>query len=397
MSMSPVETALTRKLVGRHDGVSGPMPEISELNALAVEALKSLFDEEQKLFCRGIELTEQGFRRQGTSRRRTMIALLGLQNLAKSGATLTFDMHAIREVIFGDTRWIGAASDLGLLTWFTAVCAPERLPALFGEFDFDRVLESFADARAGQTRSLAWFLAGIAHARKVSPRTLPDLTDVAVEAYHLLLDNQSEQGLFGHMGSPASIHEILSARFGTSADQMHAIYALTAFAREFEIEEPLESGLACADSICALQGDRGQWWFLYDTRTGRVANRYPVYSANQDGMGPTALLALQAATNRSFHTAISNGLSWIAANNELGADLRSPDPAVIWDSIEVRRRATRYWERACQLLHVARKTRDKSLRIRCEASPDHFGWLLYAFGKFGLPRKAVSATAGNAH
>jgi hypothetical protein len=394
MSSRPlVATVPIQKLVGARVAVSGSVPEIPELNSLAVQSLISLFDEQQKSFCRRIELREHGFRREGISRRRTIIALLGLQRLAESGATIALDRVAIQDAISKDTGWVGTAADLGLLTWFTAICAPDRLPALLDKFEFDTVLHTCADVRKRHTRGLAWLLAGIAHARRVNLRTLPDLTDMAVEAYHLLLDNQSEQGLFAHLGSPRSIREIPSTRFGTFADQMYAIYALTAFAREFEIEEPLESALRCANSVCALQGDRGQWWFLYDTRRGCVANRYPVCSAHQDGTAPTALFSLQEATNQTFHAAVQNGLSWIAANNELGVDLRSLDQSLIWDSIDARWRITRLRETACNYLHVSSPPRVKNLQIRYEARPDHFGWLLYAFGEFGLPNRATTAAA----
>jgi hypothetical protein len=30
--------------------------------------------------------------------------------------------------------------------------------------------------------------------------------------------------------------------------------------------------------------------------------------------------------------------------------------------------------------------------MRYQARPDHFGWLLYAFGKFGLRKNAISTT-----
>jgi hypothetical protein len=389
-----VQTASLRKLVGAGSPVvAGSVPEISELNFLAVQSLLSLFDEQQQLFCRRIELTARGFRRESTSRRRTMIALLGLQHLAESGATFTLDRFAIQDKILEELSWVRTAADAGLLTWFTAVCAPERLPAVLNDLDFDRAVHTCADVQKRHTRGLAWLLAGIAHARRVKPRTIPDLTDMAVEAYHLLLDNQSEQGLFAHLGSPRRIREIPSTRFGTFADQMYAIYALTAFAREFEIEEPLEAALRCANSVCALQGDKGQWWFLYDTRRGCVANRYPVYSAHQDGTAPTALLSLQGATTQTFHVAVRNGLSWIAANNELGVDLRSLDQALIWDSIDAQGHITRLGELACNCLHISRRLGVKNLRIRYEARPDHFGWLLYAFGELGLPNTAISTTA----
>jgi hypothetical protein len=392
-----VQTASVRGSVGAHPTTDGPVPEISELKSLAVQSLNSLFDEKERLFYQRIVLTKHGFHCERTSRRRTTIVLLGLQRLAESGATHAFDVAAIRDAILEDTNWVGSAGDLGLLTWFTAVCAPEHLSRVLKGFDLDGALDTFADGRQRHTQGLAWFLAGIAHARQACARTQADLTDVAVATYRLLLGNQSENGIFGHMAFRRSIGEIPSSRFGTFADQMFAVYALTTFAQAFEIEEPLEFALNCANSVCALQGEMGQWWFLYDKRRGCVVNRYPVYSAHQDGIAPTALLALEGVTSRSFHKPIWKGLSWTTGRNELGADLRSPDHALIWDSVERRRRITRYWEVVCSYSHISGEPPAKKLQIRCEARPDHFGWLLYAFGKFGLPKKAISTTTAKMH
>ena len=385
MFPQPLDQSVSvRGSVGAYPETDGPGVEISELNSLAVQSLSTLFDEKEGLFYRRIVLTEHGFRRERPSRKRTMIALLGLQRLVESGATHPFNVAAIQDAILEDRSWIASAGDLGLLIWFTAVCAPEKLSTVLKGFDLDGALDTRVDGRQGYTQGLAWFLTGVAQARRASPQTLPDLTDVAARAYRLLLNNQSEQGLFSHIASPRSIREILAPRFGTFADQMYAIYALTAFAREFDIEEPLEYASSCANCVRALQGDRGQWWFLYDTRRGCVANRYPVYSAHQDGTGPTALLALEEATSQSFHVAVWNGLSWIAGKNELGVDLRSLDPVLIWDSMEPQTRMTQHWETACSFLHISKAPLVK-VKIRYEARPDHFGWLLYAFGKFGLP------------
>ena len=381
-----------RASVGAYPTTDGPVPEISELKSLAVQSLNYLFDEKEKLFCQRIALTKDGFRRERTSRRSTMIVLLGLQRLAESGATHTFDVAAIREAILDDTSPVGSAGDLGLLTWFTAVCAPEHLSRVLKGFDLDGALDTYVDGRQRCTQGLAWFLAGIAHARQACARTHADLTDIAVAAYRLLLGNQSENGIFGHMAFRRSIREIPFNRLGTFADQMYAVYALTTFAQAFGIEEPIEFALNCANAICALQGEMGQWWFLYDKRRGCVANRYPVYSEHQDGIAPMALLALEGATSRCFHKPIWEGLTWTTGRNELAADLRSPDHALIWDSIESRRRITQHWETVCSYLHISRAPLAKSLRIRYEVRPDHFGWLLYAFGKLGLLEKAISAT-----
>jgi hypothetical protein len=371
----------------------GPGLEIPALNALALRSLVTLFAEKEKLFSRSLTLRQDGFHQEKTSPKRTIIALLGLHRLAGAGESLPFDVFSMHDVVLTDTSWVRSLGDLGLLTWFTAECEPDRLRNLFDHFDFTNALRAYFDGRQAETRGLSWFLAGMAHARLACPQTIPDLTDAAVEAYRLLQENQGENGVFGHAAVTRFWQGTLWNRFGTFGDQIHAIYALTTFAKAFQIEEPLASALSCGNSVRALQGEMGQWWFLYDKQACRVVNRYPVLSWHQDGTAPVGLLALGEATGQSFHESISMGLSWIAGANELGQDLRDLERTLIWDSIAPRRGWLRYSEAALSLINISRRTHEGSLRIRYEARPDHFGWLLYAFGRLGLPKVTATARA----
>lgn len=315
-----------------------------------------------------------------------MIALLGLQRLAQSGEAHPFDFASIRDAVWQDTSWVSGAGDLGLMTWFAAECLPDRLEDVFRNYDFGQVLATSWDGRQARTNALARFLAGIAHARLACRQAPPSLADVAADAYHLLQDNQSEAGIFGQAAFPGFLRQTFCGRFGTLADQMNAIYALTLFARAFQVEEPLEIALRCADSVRALQGEKGQWWFLYDKHTCRVVNRYPVSSVNQDGIAPISLLALAEATGQRYWGSIERGLSWIAGSNELSDDLRNQEHGLIWDAIEPKRRMANYREAALRLANFSNGRPVERLRVRYEARPEHFGWLLYAFGGLGLPR-----------
>ncbi len=397
MSPRPLaEPAPVQQRIDVHTGVRGSQPDIPVLNALALRSLLSLFEEKEKLFHRRVTLTVDGFHQEETSRKHTIIALLGLQRLAESGGPQPFDVASIRDAVLGDTSWVRSVGDLGLLTWFTAECVPERLGRLFNEFDFGKALETYSDGRQARTAGLACFLAGIAHARLACPGTLPDLTDIAVDTYRLLQNNQSEGGIFGHATFPGFVQRTFCNRFGTFADQIYAIYALTTFARAFQIEEPLASALGCANSVRALQGEMGQWWFLYDKRACRVVSRYPVCSLHQSGIAPVGLLALGEDTGQTFHEPIYRGLSWIAGANELAADLRNFDRGFIWDSIGRRSRIVNFCDAALSLMNISHSSQEESLRIRYEARPDHFGWLLYAFGRVGLPKQATAAMAATA-
>jgi hypothetical protein len=396
--MNPQPNFESASLPGRNSACSVSYEsklEVSALNSMAAKALLALFDGTEMLFSRRITLRERGFRREPVSPRRTVIALLGLQRLADSGTRQPFDLPSIENVVFQDTGWIRGIGDLGLLVRFAAEYSPGRLASLLDNFDFVTALESFPDGREARTAALSCFLAGISHVKLSCPDSLPDLTDAAVGTYRLLEDNQGPGGIFGHVGLPGLFQQPFSNRFGTIADQLHAVYALATFARAFEIEEPLADALNCANAIRALQGEKGQWWSLYDKRSSEVVNRYPVCSIYQNGIAPMALLALAEATGQNFDDAICRGLSWVAGANELGVDLRDWQHGIIWDSIGPRSRITNFCEHALNLMHSSSKSHDANLRIRFEARPDHFGWLLYALTGFEEHSKAVKvASAG---
>ena len=370
---------------GRTSG--SPKLDLPTLNLLALRSLVHLFDDKERLFCERATVGEQGYSRNGISHRQTIIALLGLGRLAACEQIDHLDVALIRDAVLRDRNWVASAEDLGLLTWLSAAYSPCELTAILTEFDFDRILETYADGREARTAGLAWFLAGVAQAALARPELISSLTDVAVDAYRRLQDNQGSSGIFGNAGSARFARKAICKRFGTFRDQISAIYALSTFARAFQIEEPLESALSCANSICALQGELGEWWSLYDKRTGRVVNHYPVVSSHQDGLAPCALMALEEATGRSFEAAILKGLSWISGANEIGVDLRNTNQPLIWDSIDFEKRITRYWDAAQGFMNFSKPRQMQSLRIRYEVRPDHLGWLLCAFGGVGLPNE----------
>ena len=89
----------------------------------------------------------------------------------------------------------------------------------------------------------------------------------------------------------------------------------------------------------------------------------------------------------------------MTGGNVLGKDLRSLGSGLIWDSVGVRGRAANYRETALNLMNLSHASAIDSLGIRFEASSDHYGWLLFAFGSLGLPKAAASsaASAGDSH
>ena len=357
-----------------------PSFNIRELISLAARGLVAMFDADKQLFCHTLLRTEHGIVRQGLSPRYTIMTLLGLRELELAGMNSPFDSQAIYASFIRDTNWIQGIGDLGLLIWLTATFDPDRLEDLFSTFDCETASDRYSDAQEARTMELAWFLAGLAHAAETSPKLVSSLMDLAVETYHRLEENQGDYGLFGHMSTKKSLAGRVRGRIGSFADQVYPIYAMSKFARIFQVEDPLGPALECATAVCGAQGEWGQWWWLYDSRSGRVSSRYPVYSVHQHGMAPMALFAVQEATGQCFDEFIYKGLRWIYGANELGVDMRDCAENLVWRCQLPPHKRTKYWEVALSAVRPPREdTHVGPLKVLYEERPYEFGWLLFAF------------------
>jgi len=68
---------------------------------------------------------------------------------------------------------------------------------------------------------------------------------------------------------------MLRGHIGSFADQVYPIYALARFGQAYGVQPAVEMAGRCGEAICRMQGPSGQWWWHYDTRTGKVFETYP--------------------------------------------------------------------------------------------------------------------------
>ena len=339
-----------------------------------------MFDRESQLFCYRLRRRESELVQEGLSHRYTMMTVLGLHQYEVKGKPSPIEVRPVLERLLDDTSWIKNLGDFGLLLWSCALLWPERLRQASASVDAKGAIQRFREGREGRTMELAWLLSGIAHARLAWPGELPELTDLAAGTYGLLNKNQGEHGIFGHLARNRSLAGALRGHIGSFADQVYPIYALTKFAEAYRAPEALEAARTCAEAICQAQGPLGQWWWHYNSATGKVCERYPVYSVHQDGMAPMALFALGEATQVDFTEPINRGLRWISGHNELGCDLHVPGDHIIWRSVYHGRRYQRISSRARSVVGLANGVESaEDLKTTFECRPYHLGWLLYAF------------------
>jgi len=344
---------------------------------MALRSLRLMYDAESGLFCHRVKSTQSGVVREGVSDRYTLITLAGLVRAKAAGLGCPMDISAILGPFLHEKKRITNLGDLGLLCWVSALVSEKHLESFLHTYDLQEAIQSYSGVDEDRTMELAWFLAGISHAAESALQLRGPLQAPATESYELLRLNQGPHGIFGHRSRWRSLGGVVRGHIGSFADQVYPIYAMVQFSRVYQIEEASQAALKCARAICRMQGPEGQWWWHYNSVSGKVVEHYPVFSVHQDGMAPMALTALQNACGTDFRGPIEKGLGWIYGANELQQDLTDESENLIWRCVGQRRFDVYRGYLSAALGRNRGIARD--LQVLYECRPYHLGWLLYAF------------------
>jgi len=118
------------------------------------------------------------------------------------------------------------------------------------------------------------------------------------------------------------------------SSQAYAMHALASYGHVFARRAPVDAAARCADTLCRLQGPRGQWWWMYDGKRGTVGSPYPLYAVNQDAAVPLALGAI-ARTERQgpYADAVARSLKWVFGDNEVQTPMVDTELGVVWRGV----------------------------------------------------------------
>ena len=206
-------------------------------------------------------------------------------------------------------------------------------------------------------------------------------------AGRLLQSFNERSGLFPHRPAGAASGG-LRRHVTCFADFVYPTQALSHYYRASGSEAALRAARLCAETACRLQGPRGQWWWHFDCRTGRVVERFPVYAVHQDSMAPMALLACRDAGGGDYTEAIQRGLRWLAEPPEIPGSLIDRRADVIWRKVARYEpgKLVRAVQAASSRLHPALRAPGMDLLfppgwIDYETRPYHMGWILYAWSQ----------------
>jgi hypothetical protein len=379
---------LLRSFPEMKDAISLKAPQLDQTQTtvqrfvdLAVRGLVPMFDQRKQLFCFTLKKTDDGMVREGLSPRYTMMTLMGLHRLEESGETSPIEIAPVLKALLANLDWVEDIGDLGVLLWTCALVAPEYLAEIEGRIELETALDRYSSAKRGVTMELAWLLTGLSNWALVCPEKLAGLRGLALQTLALLMKNRGEQGFFGHLARRGSVIGMTRGRIGSFADQVYPIYAMTRFSQAYQDENALKMALQCGRGLCEAQGSLGQWWWHYDSLSGRVLEGYPVFSVHQHAMGPMTMFALGEAAQCDFSPWIYRGLRWINSENELGLNMKDDSAAVIWRCQYRSASPVKTYLKAALNMGDAAKPYQakKDLKVLFECRPYELGWLLYAF------------------
>ena len=323
---------------------------------------------------------------QGTNVRYALIALIGL---AEAQNTLADEVPALIDELCA--RIASAIrrghrltpGDCGLGLW-AVTSLEDRGSRLRGVFSPERAVAEFhRHSEWLDSVELSWLLLGATHAasRNLSPAITEPLAD-AVRRSLLRLYNPDTRLCYRH--DRRGWTSRVSRRVACFANQIYPLMALAVHVRWRPDPADLQIVSEFARNMLALQGPRGQWWWLYDAASGMVVEQYPVFSVHQDGMAPMALGAVSAATGLSMAEPIAASLQWVFGANERGESMLCDNAGLILRDI--------HKSKVGRLHRIAKATvwcaggrlgqtmtaKLPKWTVNRECRPYHLGWALYA-------------------
>jgi hypothetical protein len=294
------------------------------LRKCCLDSLAQLYVPEAGILAERLSWNGTAYERSAPGVLGTANVLLALYHLQSRGVPTPLDADRVLSRCVDEHLDRSGLAEIAVLLWADASGNKIHLARLWDE------LEQRLTRRESSTMLLSWALCAVCAYREAGgDRRSADA--VAQGLHDRIVRNQvSRTGLF--RVSDAREGRILRRRKPTAflASQVFAIQALAVYSSTFGPASAADPAVRCADGLCALQGSLGQWWREYDVREGTVVRQYPVYSVNQDGAMPAALIHLgRAVQDRSFEEASERGVRWVFGANEPETSMLDEERSVI--------------------------------------------------------------------
>jgi hypothetical protein len=355
----------------------------AELAPPSLAALGGMLDEETGLFSHKAHVEGDGYRNSGANPLYTAMSLAGILRYQGETAEGVFPVRTILDALHRSAP-DGGASLQGLVVWVSILAGDARgeevAAGLIGLRELDRL----------DSATLGNALHGLAQAAETYPR-LRDGAAAAAEqiAEELFRRFAPRADLFRPVRRASGVRSAVGRLMTSFASQVYPLHGLASYARLVGGPDPRLGRVAAR--LVDVQGELGQWWWLYSSESRRIVEGYPVYSVHQDGMAFMALSPLEELGVGDYRDALALGLDWLWSN-ELGTSMVSASPPFICRAIQRRGSdpdapygivPSNYVAAAARSLAPAltsdrHQVDPENLEVLRECRSYHLGWLLYA-------------------
>jgi len=376
---------------------------------VAMKGLRSMLLDDGRVFCfKALPAGPGALSREGVSERYSAMVAVGVALQERYGVRAPFEMGRVWDHLF---EWASASAepgDAGLVLWAMTLARDARASDVA-----DRIVRArdaiLVGDRAFPSMEAGYLLIGLGEAMRGGVGGDAIRTLAADVAARLERSQHRATGLFSFTRAylRKNLHRVrVDSKLGSFASQVYPTMGFGAYARASGDERAKAIAVRCADRLVTVQGEAGQWWWVYHPRSARPAIRYPVYSVHQEAMGPMALLAAALAngTPGRYDAAIGKSLDWLDRHPELpGTSMWDLERGVVWRALqrddpaatstlglgegELRRMGRAAWlgtpdDRPFEAGHLC-----------AECRPYELGWILLADAMFrercaGAPRPA---------
>lgn len=350
-----------------------------DVSQLCLDRISDSFDPSNVLFSRQLRNMKWESTFDTEDMTSTAICIIGL---IRAGMAEGFgvDMSRILDALINVSKNHNYQGGMGLVIWANAVAGGVELNKLMeraGIPDID--IRQFVAPLT--TMESSWLLSGLIHEYKRFPdeTTKKSLIIVMDEIINRF---EKKSFLFHHATDNASIKDRLRKHVANFADQIYSVQALSYAAITLGEEKPFNVAKSCASRLIDHQGTLGQWWWHYNSVSGKVAQHFPVYSVHQYAMAPMALMALTASGGGNFEDIIALSQEWIN-HNELGVNLKDLQTGTIWRDISPRENSLKKSVRHAMSIFGLQQTDGKNiapdnLTVNYETRPYEWAWCLFA-------------------
>jgi len=350
-----------------------------DISQLCLNCINESLDSSRALFSRQLRNKKWDSTLGTEDMTSTAICIIGLAR-AKKIKEVGVDICKILDALINVSQKHNYRGGMGLVIWANAVVDGLELNELMKRLNIADVgiCELVAPLT---TMESSWLLSGLIHDYKRSPNESTKRSLIIV--MNEIIDRfEKKSSLFYHATNNASIKDKLRKHIANFADQIYSVQALSYAAIILREEKPLNIAKSCVCHLINLQGPLGQWWWHYNSLSGRVAQYYPVYSVHQHAMAPMALIALAAAGTDNFQDVITLSQQWIS-HNELDIDLRDSQTGTVWRDISPIESSFNKNAKHIRSLFGFECTDGENtlpayLTVNYETRPYEWGWRLFA-------------------